>query len=199
MFVQPSQLSPSLRRVSGGLDAVYTPRIAPRTRTGGAAGVPNGFGVHIAASSCASVRRPAVGKRPSSIAGNSRGRPVPRRPMRTDRSESLPRLRLRAIAIKKKSRVTIETAIDAYLRDARSRELESSTLSKLEGIFRSNFCPGAHPRVTSSSMRSIWMPSSVFAIPGPMAPSRKKKKQERVIGFFWACIRTYPTNLQPFG
>ena len=59
--------------------------------------------------------------------------------MRTNRSESLPRLRLRAIAIKKKSRVTIETAIDAYLRDARSRELESSTLSKLEGIFRKQF------------------------------------------------------------
>jgi hypothetical protein len=39
----------------------------------------------------------------------------------------------------KKARGTIETAVDAYLRDARSRELESSTLSKLEGIFRKQF------------------------------------------------------------
>jgi hypothetical protein len=39
----------------------------------------------------------------------------------------------------KKFRVAVETAVAAYLRDARSRELESSTLSKLEGIFRKRF------------------------------------------------------------
>ena len=31
------------------------------------------------------------------------------------------------------------------------------------------------------------MPSSLFATRGPLAP--REKKQERVIGFFWACIR----------
>jgi len=35
-----------------------------------------------------------------------------------------------------KARVTVEAAVEAYLADARSRELESSTLSKLDTIFR---------------------------------------------------------------
>jgi len=39
----------------------------------------------------------------------------------------------------RKPRVTVENAVDAYLADARSRELKSSTLSKLETIFRKQF------------------------------------------------------------
>lgn len=89
----------------------------------------------------------------------------------------------------KKSRVTIETAVDAYLRDARSRELESSTLSKLEGIFRKQFlswCTSQGYKFLDEvdldaliAFRDTWTD-------GPLA---KRKKQERVIGFFWACIR----------
>ena len=37
-----------------------------------------------------------------------------------------------------KARVTVEVAVEAYLADARSRELESSTLSKLVHRFRNN-------------------------------------------------------------
>ena len=89
----------------------------------------------------------------------------------------------------KKSRVTIETAVDAYLRDARSRELESSTLSKLEGIFRKQFlswCTSQGYKFLDEvdldaliAFRDTWTD-------GPLA---KRKKQERIIGFFWACIR----------
>jgi hypothetical protein len=60
---------------------------------------------------------------------------------------------------KKKAHVTVEAAVDAYLRDAKSRELEASTLSKLETIFRKQFSssPGQSRKVTSFSTRSISM------------------------------------------
>jgi integrase len=100
----------------------------------------------------------------------------------------------------KNARVTIATAVDAYLRDARSRELESSTLSKLEGIFRKQFlswCTSEGYKFLDEidldallSFRDTW-------IDGPLA---KRKKQERVIGFFWACVRRgYITENPTFG
>jgi hypothetical protein len=55
----------------------------------------------------------------------------------------------------RKPRVTVENAVKAYLADARSRELESSTLSKLETIFRKQFSSGAGSRALTTSTRSI--------------------------------------------
>ena len=55
----------------------------------------------------------------------------------------------------RKPRVTVENAVEAYLADARSRELESSTLSKLETIFRKQFSSGAGSRALTTSTRSI--------------------------------------------
>jgi integrase len=89
----------------------------------------------------------------------------------------------------KKARVTIETAVEAYLNAARSRGLESSTLSKLDGIFRKQFliwCTSEGYKFLDEvdldallTFRDTW-------IDGPLA---KRKKQERLIGFFWACVR----------
>jgi integrase len=90
---------------------------------------------------------------------------------------------------KPRPRVTVAQAVDAYLADAVSRSVESSTLKKLETIFRKQFL--AWTRVegieyldeldldTLLTFRSTWED-------GPLA---KQKKQSRVIGFFWACVR----------
>jgi integrase/recombinase XerD len=100
----------------------------------------------------------------------------------------------------KKARVTVETAVEAYLSAARSRGLESSTLSKLEGIFRKQFlawCSSQGYKFLDEvdldalvTFRDTW-------IDGPLA---KRKKQERLIGFFWACVRRrYITENPTFG
>jgi hypothetical protein len=90
---------------------------------------------------------------------------------------------------KPRPRVTVAQAVDAYLADAVSRSVESSTLKKLETIFRKQFL--AWTRVegieyldeleldTLLNFRNTWED-------GPLA---KQKKQSRVIGFFWACVR----------
>jgi integrase/recombinase XerD len=90
---------------------------------------------------------------------------------------------------KPRPRVTVAQAVDAYLADAVSRSVEASTLKKLETIFRKQFL--AWTRVQGFdyldeldldallNFRNTWED-------GPLA---KQKKQSRVIGFFWACVR----------
>jgi hypothetical protein len=90
---------------------------------------------------------------------------------------------------KPRPKVTVAQALDAYLADAVSRSVESSTLKKLETIFRKQFL--AWTRVEGIeyldeldldallNFRNTWDD-------GPLA---KQKKQSRVIGFFWACVR----------
>ena len=85
--------------------------------------------------------------------------------------------------------VTVAQAVDAYLADAVSRSVESSTFKKLETIFRKQFL--AWTRVEGIeyleeldldallNFRNTWED-------GPLA---KQKKQSRVIGFFWSCVR----------
>jgi integrase/recombinase XerD len=88
-----------------------------------------------------------------------------------------------------KARVTVEAAVEAYLADARSRELESSTLSKLETIFRKQLL--AWTRVQGLDyLDQIDLDALLYFraswIDGRLA---KQKKQSRLIGFFWACVR----------
>ena len=90
---------------------------------------------------------------------------------------------------KPRPRVTVTQAVEAYLADAVTRSVESSTLKKLETIFRKQFL--AWTRVEGIeyldeleldsllNFRNTWQD-------GPLA---KQKKQSRVIGFFWACVR----------
>jgi integrase/recombinase XerD len=85
--------------------------------------------------------------------------------------------------------VTVAQAVDAYLADAVSRSVESSTLKKLETIFRKQFLPWTRVQGFEYldevdldallNFRNTWED-------GPLA---KQKKQSRVIGFFWACVR----------
>jgi integrase/recombinase XerD len=86
-------------------------------------------------------------------------------------------------------RVTIHDAVKAYLADAVSRELAEDTLSKLERIFRKQFltwCQIAGLEYLDQvnldaliNFRNTWKD-------GRLA---KQKKQSRVIGFFWECVR----------
>jgi integrase/recombinase XerD len=92
-------------------------------------------------------------------------------------------------AFPQKERITVETAVQAYLTDARSRDLEPSTLSKLETIFRKQFISWTRVQGISYldqidldallTFRSTWKDSGLS----------KQKKQDRLIGFFWASIR----------
>ena len=110
--------------------------------------------------------------------------PTPTDPPPTSRTE-MPEPRVP----KPRPRVTVAQAVEAYLADAVSRSVETSTLKKLETIFRKQFL--AWTRVegieylddldldTLLNFRNTWED-------GPLA---KQKKQSRVIGFFWACVR----------
>jgi integrase/recombinase XerD len=90
---------------------------------------------------------------------------------------------------KPRPRVTVAQAVEAYLSDAVSRSVETSTLKKLETIFRKQFLVWTRVEGieyldeleldTLLNFRNTWED-------GPLA---KQKKQSRVIGFFWACVR----------
>ena len=90
---------------------------------------------------------------------------------------------------KPRPRVTVAQAVEAYLADAVSRSVETSTLKKLETIFRKQFLVWTRVEGieyldeleldTLLNFRNTWED-------GPLA---KQKKQSRVIGFFWACVR----------
>jgi integrase len=89
----------------------------------------------------------------------------------------------------RKPRVTVEAAVKAYLADATSRGVAPATLTKLTTIFHKQFL--AWTRIEGIeyldeldldallNFRNTWED-------GPLA---KQKKQSRVIGFFWACVR----------
>ena len=88
-----------------------------------------------------------------------------------------------------KARVTVEKAVDAYLADARSRELESSTLAKLETIFRKQFL--AWTRVQGLDYLDQIDLDALLSFRGTWKDGglAKQKKQSRLIGFFWAGVR----------
>jgi len=104
-------------------------------------------------------------------------------------STKIPAVSFDEIRPKPRPRVTVAQAVEAYLADAVSRSVEASTLKKLETIFRKQFL--AWTRVQGFehldeldldallNFRNTWED-------GPLA---KQKKQSRVIGFFWACVR----------
>jgi integrase/recombinase XerD len=83
-----------------------------------------------------------------------------------------------------KPRVTVETAVEAYMADARGRELRSSTISKLETTFRRQFLSWTKAKgldyldeIDLDSLltfRTTWKDEGMS----------KQKKQERLIGFF---------------
>jgi integrase len=90
---------------------------------------------------------------------------------------------------KQKARVTVEKAVDAYMTDARSRQLKPDTLQKLGRIFEKQLLPWAKTEGIEYldqldldallTFRSTWTECALV----------RSKKQERVKGFFWACFR----------
>ncbi len=90
---------------------------------------------------------------------------------------------------KKEESVSLQQAVREYLADAKARELAESTLSKLDTIFEKQFLAWARGEGYTllgeidlravQSFRTTWKDGGLA----------KKKKQERVTGFFWFCIR----------
>jgi integrase/recombinase XerD len=92
---------------------------------------------------------------------------------------------------------TVTEAVKSYLADARARGLASSTLSKLTHIFRAqfeNWCEEHKHRFLRdlnarnlTEWRATWKDDHLA----------RKKKFERVVGFFWFCVRQGWLPLNP--
>lgn len=90
---------------------------------------------------------------------------------------------------RKEEPVTISQAVMEYLADAKARELSEATLYKLDIGFRKQFLPWCKAEGyrllreldlrAMQSFRTSWKDGALA----------KKKKQERMSGFFWFCIR----------
>jgi integrase len=128
---------------------------------------------------------------PKWIKGILDGRPV-RRTAKTrswEKAEEVRRQWEATASPKKIEPVTIESAVEAYLTDAKARELREATLYKLKGIFQKQFLAWAKDKGIRylkeidlpilRNYRATWKGGALA----------KKKKQERLIGFFWFCIR----------
>jgi integrase/recombinase XerD len=85
--------------------------------------------------------------------------------------------------------VTVAQAVTEYLADARARELSDATLYKLDIFFRKQFlswCKAeSYHLLREMDLRSVQSFRTTWQ-DGALA---KKKKQERLTGFFWFCIR----------
>jgi integrase/recombinase XerD len=89
----------------------------------------------------------------------------------------------------KRPRVSIKKAVEAYLADAVSRNVAEATLDKLTTIFEKQFLAWTQAQGAEYideieldallNFRSTWLDGALA----------KQKKQSRVIGFFWACVR----------
>jgi len=95
----------------------------------------------------------------------------------------------KAAPAKKEEPVTIEQAVKEYLADARARDLADSTLSKLETIFRKQFLKWAKSEGYSLLRELDLRAVQAFRATWEDGGLAKKKKQERLTGFFWFCIR----------
>lgn len=90
---------------------------------------------------------------------------------------------------KKEEPVSLEKAVGEYLADAKARDLAQSTLDKLETIFRKQFLTWAksegYTLLREMDLRAV----QAFRTTWKDGGLAKKKKQERLTGFFWFCIR----------
>ena len=129
----------------------------------------------------------------------SQGEPAPAlsaKPPEAVTSPALPPLLVQAQspgeilpAAPKKPRIPVKNAVEAYLADAVSRNVSEATLDKLETIFRKQFLTWTEAQGFEYideidldvllNFRSSWRDAALA----------KQKKQSRVVGFFWACVR----------
>lgn len=89
----------------------------------------------------------------------------------------------------KEQAVTVQQAVDEYLADAKARDLSEATLYKLNIIFQKQFLTWTksegYTLLRELDLRAVQAFRSTWK-DGGLA---KKKKQERLTGFFWFCIR----------
>jgi integrase/recombinase XerD len=90
---------------------------------------------------------------------------------------------------KKEESISIQKAVDEYLADAKARDLAESTLAKLETIFRKQFLGWAKSEGYSLLCELDLRAIQAFRTTWKDGGLAKKKKQERITGFFWFCIR----------
>jgi len=100
---------------------------------------------------------------------------------------------------KKEEAVTIQRAVEEYLADAKARELSDATLYKLKIIFQKQLLQWSkaegYKLLRELDLRAV----QSFRASWKDGALAKKKKQERLTGFFWFCIRAgwitqNPTN-----
>ena len=86
--------------------------------------------------------------------------------------------------------VSVVQAVEEYLADAKARELGEATLYKLEIIFRKQLLTWAKAEgyvlLRELDLRAV----QAFRASWKDGALSKKKKQERLTGFFWFCIRS---------
>ncbi|MBB6144281.1 integrase [Silvibacterium bohemicum] len=90
---------------------------------------------------------------------------------------------------RQRTRVTIQKAVEVYMADARSRNLQTDTVKKLERLFEKQFLPWTKTEGlvyldeldhnALLTYRTTWTEGMVV----------KAKKQDRVVGFFWESFR----------
>ncbi len=98
-------------------------------------------------------------------------------------------LRNDAMPERGKQPITIQDAVTRFLTSKKNENLAESTLQKLDTIFRSQFLPWTKSSgllyiteiqtVHLEQLRDTWKGGALA----------KKKKQERVVGFFYFCVR----------
>ncbi len=86
--------------------------------------------------------------------------------------------------------MTIDACVDRYLEDKRQQNLSDATLTKATTLFKKQFCEWAKAKGLLyiveialehlEDFRKTWKDKS---------PLSRKKKQERLIGFLWFCLR----------
>jgi len=84
---------------------------------------------------------------------------------------------------------TVKEAVKGYLADAEARGLAPATIQKLEHIFKKQFLAFAEQHriifLRDVNVRNMTEWRSTWAD----KPLARKKKFERVVGFFWFCVR----------
>ena len=85
--------------------------------------------------------------------------------------------------------ITIEKAIERYLEDKRQQNCEPATLYKLDIIFRKQFFSFVSGIGLAYLMEITLAHLEEFRREWKDGPLAKKKKQERVLGFFYFCQR----------
>jgi integrase len=105
-----------------------------------------------------------------------------------EKAEELKRIWEEAEKPEKIQPTTIEAAVDSYLADAKARELRRATIYKLEIIFRKQFLTWTKEKGLRFLKEIDLALLRDFRATWPDGALAKKKKQERLIGFFWFCV-----------